>query len=126
MPTYDYQCHICQKVEEHIHAISENPEYKCPDCGTIMPKIFTLNTTGFVLKGGTPAIHYKEKRNRLKRNQELKNKQQKKRGPSVKPNIAGVETRTWSDAQKMAKEAGLNHESYKPWVEKEKNKKIIV
>ena len=42
------------------------------------------------------------------------------------PNIAGVRTDSWSDAQKMAKEAGMNHESYTPFVEKEKKKKIIV
>lgn len=128
MPAYDYQCEKCKKIEEYIHSISENPEYKCPECKTVMVRLFTINTTGFIMKGGTPAINYREKRQRLKKQEKLNKKQRKKfsDGPQIKPNIAGVETGTWSDAQKMAKEAGLNHESYTPFVEKEKKKKITV
>lgn len=128
MPTYDYKCEKCKKIKEEIHRISESPEYKCPDCGTVMVRLFTLNRTGFILKGGTPSINYKEKRQRLKRSEELAKKQRKRYGhftPEVKPNIAGVETESWSDAQKLAKESGMNHESYTPYVEKEKKKKII-
>lgn len=128
MPTYEYQCDQCKKIYEQIHRISENPEYKCPECGMVMTKLFSVNVTGFIMKGGTPAINYKEKRLRMKKSEKLKLKQKEKYGdgPKVKPNIAGVETGTWSDAQKMAKEAGLNHESYTPFVEREKKKKIIV
>lgn len=126
MPTYNYKCPSCQKVEEKIHLISETPEYKC--CGVVMEKIFTPNIGGFILKGGTAAIHYREKQQRLKKAEKLKEKQKAVHGsgPRIQPNIAGVEVDSWSDAQKMAKEAGLNHESYSPYVEKEGKKKIIV
>lgn len=128
MPTYNYSCPSCEKIEEQFHKMSENPEYKCPDCGTVMVRLISPNSSGFIIRGGTPTTNYREKRLRKKRSHELKRKQQERQdeGPQVKPNIAGVETGTWSDAQKLAKEAGMNHESYTPFVEKEKKKKIVV
>lgn len=128
MPVYDFQCKKCQKIEEYIRSISDNSEVKCSKCNTPMTRLFTLNTTGFIIKGGSPTIHYREKRLRMKKREKITKKQKERynESPQVKPNIAGVETGTWADAQKMAKEAGLNHESYTPFVEKEKKKKIIV
>jgi putative FmdB family regulatory protein len=128
MPTYDYQCTACKRKEEKIHRISENPEFKCPDCGEVMERLFSPNAGGFIFKGGTPTINDREKRLRKKRSEKLKIKQERHRqdSPQVQPNIAGVQTDSWADAQKMAKEAGMNHESYTPFVEKEKKKKIIV
>jgi putative FmdB family regulatory protein len=127
MPAYDYKCEKCDLVEEKIHMMSESPEYKCSVCGEKMVRMFSVNTSGFIMKGGTPTTHWKEKRQRMKKSEELSVKQQQNgnRGPKVRPNIAGVETGTWSDAQKMAKEAGLNHESYTPYVEKEKKKLVV-
>jgi len=37
------------------------------------------------------------------------------------PNVGGVTVDTWSDASKLAKESGMNAESYKPMIEKEKS-----
>ena len=128
MPTYDYQCEKCEIREEHIHGISEEPEIKCPECKKKMVRLISLSAGGFIFKGGTPAIHDREKRLRKKRSEQLKVKQEERRAssPQVQPNIAGVRTDSWADAQKMAKEAGMNHESYTPYVEKEKKKKIKV
>ena len=39
---------------------------------------------------------------------------------SLQPNVAGMEVESWSDAQKVAKEAGLRPETYEPIIEKEK------
>ena len=129
MPTYDYSCPSCGVKEEHIHSIKENPDYKCPECGIVMKNIISRNSTGFIMRYGTPAIHYREKQQRKKNSVKMENKQKERwgnAGPKVTPNIAGVRTESWSDAQKMAKEAGMNHESFTPYVEKEKKKKIIV
>jgi len=128
MPTYDYYCKKCNVTREETHRIFENPKIRCIECGSLMTRIISLNTTGFIFKGGTPTINWREKRHRLKKREEIGKRQKEKHntGPKVKPNIAGVETESWSDAQKMAKEAGMNHESYTPWVEKEKRKRIIV
>ncbi len=125
---YDYLCSKCDIREEHIHGISENPEIKCPKCKKKMERMISASVGGFIFKGGTPAIHDREKRIRKKRGEVLKKKQEARRAesPQVQPNIAGVRTDSWSDAQKMAKEAGMNHESYTPYVEKEKKKKIKV
>ncbi len=129
MPTYDYSCSSCKVVEEHIHPINDEPKYKCPKCGKVMKKIISGSFGGFIMKGGTPAIHYREKQQRLKNSEKMEKKQRQTwgdSGPKIAPNIAGVRTDSWSDAQKMAKEAGMNHESYTPYVEKEKKKKIII
>jgi hypothetical protein len=89
-----------------------------------MVRKISLNMNGFIFKGGTPITHWKEKQSRLKRSEVMAERQKKHGpGPSIKPNIAGVETGTWADAQKMAKEAKMNHESFTPWVEKEKKEK---
>ena len=129
MPTYDYRCVSCDNTKEYFHSITEEPEYKCPECQSLMKKIISRNCTGFTILGGSPAIHYREKQQRTKNSEKMKKKQEERwggKGPKVTPNIAGVKTDSWSDAQKMAKEAGMNHESYTPFVEKEKKKKIIV
>lgn len=122
MPAYDYRCDKCHITREETHGVFENPKIRCLKCGRLMIRVISPNKTGFVFKGGTPAINWREKRNRLKKRKEI-GKRQKERystRPEVAPNVAGVRTESWSDAQKMAKEAGMNHESYTPWVEKEK------
>ncbi len=128
MPTYDYRCNKCESVEEYIHLMSENPEIKCSECEEVMERMFSPNGGGFIFKGGTEVIHDREKRARKKRSEELKVKQlrHKHDSPKPQPNVAGHRTDSWADAQKLAKEAGMNHESYTPFVEKEKKKKIIV
>lgn len=128
MPSYDYHCDKCSITREETHGVFENPKIRCFECGKLMTRVISPNRTGFIFKGGTPSINWREKRNRLKKRKEIGKKQKEKHamGPEVAPNIAGVRTESWSDAQKMAKEAGMNHESYAPWVEKEKKKEIIV
>ena len=131
MPTYDYRCESCDIVEEHRHLMSEDPQIKCSDCGSLMKKQISLSCGGIIFKGGTPEIHDREKRMRKRRSEQLAVKQRQKYGdlsPEVTPNIAGVRQESWSDCQKLAKECGLNADSYKPMVEKEKKKKkgIIV
>ena len=126
MPTYDYGCPKCKIKKDEFHGMSESPVIVCPQCGGKMDKLISPNFGGVIFKGGTPAIHDREKRNRKKRSEQLAQKQKSKYGdlsPRIRPNIAGVETESWSDAQKMAKEAGMNSDSYTPWVEKEKKKK---
>lgn len=128
MPSYDYQCKKCGRIEEFLHSIKDNPVYKCPDCKKVMVRLFTLNRTGFIMKGGTPAINYREKQYRLKKRDKLAKKEKERfgTGSEIQPNVAGMETDSWSDAQKVAKEAGMDTESYKPYIKKEKKKKIKV
>jgi putative FmdB family regulatory protein len=128
MPTYEYQCKKCKSIEEFTHSIKDNSKYKCPKCKKVMVRLISLNRTGFIMKGGTPAINYREKQLRLKRREKLAVKEKARfgSGPQIQPNVAGMETDSWSDAQKVAKEAGMDTESYTPYIEKEKKNKIKV
>jgi putative FmdB family regulatory protein len=127
MATYDYQCSECNFKEEQIHSMKENPLFFCPICKEDgkeiqMKKVFTINTSGFIIKGGTEAINWKEKRHHIKKNKELSIRQIERYGTSgvkLKPNVGGLEQESWSDAAKLAKEAGMNADSYKPMIEKE-------
>ena len=126
MATYDYRCKECGVEEEHVHKMSETPEIKCPKCTGIMERVVGNSFGGFIFKGGTPSTHWREKRQRTKRSEEMGRIQRSKYGdigPKVQPNVAGVETGSWTDASKLAKEAGMNTESYKPWIDKEKKAK---
>jgi hypothetical protein len=93
-----------------------------------MQRQFSINAGGFVIKGGSESINWKEKRYRLKRNDEMAVRQKNRygTGPKIQPNIAGVQQDSWSDCQKLAKESGMNAESFQPWVDKEKKPKIQV
>ena len=127
MPTYDYSCPDCGIVEEQIHSMNVKPDFFCPQCKAVgkevkMSRLFTINMAGFIIRGGTDASHYKEKRTHLKRSAELGVRQIERYGTTgtkLTPNVGGLEQSSWSDAAKLAKEAGMNAESYKPLIEKE-------
>lgn len=123
MPSYDYKCPSCGFQEEYIHSIKASPEYLCPKCNTVMGRLISRNTTGFIFKGGTETMSWKEKRIRMKRSNDLGVKQIDRYGggPKLRPNVAGHETETWSDAAKLAKEAGMDSSTYDAHIEKEKN-----
>lgn len=121
MPTYDYHCSKCEKTEEHIHGMLEQPEILCSSCNTVMQKV--IGVSQFSIKGGTEASHWKEKRYRLQRSEEMSKRQRARYGDQMKaaPNVMGHRTDTWSDAQKLAKECNIPTDSYEPWVAKEKS-----
>jgi putative FmdB family regulatory protein len=125
MPRYDYKCPACSFIEEYIHSMKEDPEFFCPKCNgqhIKMERQISFNHGSFIIKGGSVAKEWKEERYRLKRSADLGVRQIERygSGPRVKPNVAGIEVDSWSDAAKMAKEAGLSAESYTPMIEKEK------
>ena len=124
MARYDYSCPECGLTREEIHSMKETPAFYCEDCKTKGKEVQLLKVfspTMFFIRGGTEATHWKEKRIRMDRRSDLGVKQIERygSGPRARPNVAGVETETWSDAAKMAKEAGLNPTSYEPIIEKE-------
>jgi putative FmdB family regulatory protein len=128
MPLYDYKCPTCGAVTEQTHSIKESPSIPCPECEktgstVVMERMISLNRNGFIVKGFTEAMSWKVKRDRMKNNAELGMKQIERygNGTRLQPNVAGMETDSWSDAQKVAKEAGMNADSYEPLIEKEKS-----
>jgi putative FmdB family regulatory protein len=132
MPAYDYACGECGYQEEHTHGMLEKPDIKCPKCFAVMEKVFSLNIGGFILKGGTPAINYREKQYRHKRSEEMARRQKERYGiggATCKPNIAGIETGSWANAHKIAQEikpeTGIVPETYVPLAAKEKQGLIV-
>lgn len=126
MAIYDYYCDKCGLTEEFVHGMMEKPEIICSECKSIMEKIISSNFGGFILKGGTPAIHYREKLNRHKHIEEMTQRQRERYGESarIKPNIAGIETGSWNNAytiaQEIKKETGIIPETYAELAIKEK------
>ena len=39
MPTYDYQCSKCKKVQERFHGMSESPNVICANCTIVMTRM---------------------------------------------------------------------------------------
>ena len=129
MPAYDYKCLKCGNIEEIEHKMSETLAMTCGECGGVLERQISSNFGGFLIKGGSSSIHWKEKRLRHKMNDEAGVRMQKRygdAGPKVRPNIMGVQQESWSDCQKLAKECGMNANSYQPLIEREKKKKIQV
>lgn len=126
---YDYKCSKCGHVEEVVHKISEDPSLICSSCGSEMIRQISLSGGGFLIKGGSSSIHHREKHLRTKMNEEAGIRMKARygdTGPKAVPNIAGVRQESWSDCQKLAKECGMNSNSYQPMVDKESKKKIQV
>jgi putative FmdB family regulatory protein len=128
MPTYDYRCNECQKILEVTHSIKEDPAIECPSClekgrKSIMERMISFNVGGFIFKQWTESKAYKVKRDKHHESKELSVRQMDRwgGGPRLQPNVAGHEVESWSDAQKLAKEAGMRSDSYAPLVEKEKH-----
>ncbi|MBN2380286.1 zinc ribbon domain-containing protein [candidate division WOR-3 bacterium] len=51
MPTYEYHCASCGKSFEKIHAMSENPDVICPECGAKALRQIS-GGAGIIMKGG--------------------------------------------------------------------------
>ena len=129
MPRYEYRCPKCGLIKEELHSIKVDPEFICPACqmgggeSNKMERLISRNFGGFVIKGGSPSAAWKEKRLRSKKNADLGVRQVDRYGggPRLQPNVAGMEVDSWSDAANLAKEAGMNADSYEPMIEKEKH-----
>ena len=125
MPTYEYRCDSCGNVQEEMHSIKSDPEIQCKNCESQEPmtRLISMNGGGFMVKGDSSTKLWKESRLRHKKNADLEVKQIERygNGPKLNPNVAGQETESWSDAQKLAKEAGIDPKTYDPYVASEKN-----
>jgi len=127
MPTYEYRCNDCGIVDEVTHSIKEDPDIFCPQCKTAgkevkMERLISLNKSGgFFFKQWTEAQVHKIGRDKRKQNNELEMRQIERysSGPKLRPNVAGMETESWSDAKKLASEAGMNTASYDAQIAKE-------
>jgi putative FmdB family regulatory protein len=123
MPTYEYRCNSCGKIQEEIHSIKTNPEIACQNCEEKpMERLISLNISGFIT-GDTEAKLWKEKRHRKKKNADLDIRQIERygTGPRLTPNVGGQEVGSWSEAKKLAKDKGKNTSSYDKYIRNEKS-----
>lgn len=128
MPTYDYKCPECNSVGEITHSIKVDPDYACPECEkegkTVkLVRLISPNSNSFIFKQWTEAMAWKSKRDHHKKEKDLAVKQIERYGSGnrLQPNVAGMQVDSWSDAKQLAKEAGMNADSYEPHIQKEKN-----
>jgi putative FmdB family regulatory protein len=126
MPTYDYRCNDCNTVHEVTHSIKESPDIFCPCCKEVgkevkMERLISMNKAGFIFKQWTEAQVHKVGRDKRKQNLDLEKRQIERygSGPRLQPNVAGMEVDSWSDAKKLASEAGMNTTSYDGMIAKE-------
>ena len=67
MPTYEYQCHCCEKRFEEFKPISSAPYASCPKCQTEVKRLIS-GGTGIIFKGsGFYLTDYKNKKMPLKK-----------------------------------------------------------
>jgi putative FmdB family regulatory protein len=52
MPIYEYHCHQCHKVSEHLQKINDPAPHTCPHCGKEGQLSKQLSQAAFHLKGG--------------------------------------------------------------------------
>ena len=123
MPTYQYTCPECAVTADVLRGISDKSPENCKQCGKPMTRDFVPGGVGHV-RGSTPAKGYKESRLRVKRNADLGVRQIERHGsgPSIIPNVDGVETGSWAEAAKLAKESGKRTALYNEMAEKEKHR----
>lgn len=130
MPSYKYEC----KVESCLHrfdkfcSIQESLNVDCEVCGGETIKILTPVSLNFPGDGWI-SKNLRIARQMQEKNKKLDAKQQERLFysrdiPKLAPNVGGEETGSWADAQKLAKDRGLNTASYDKVVAKEKAEKI--
>ena len=124
MPTYEYTCPACGESFEVFKAMSrcEDPE-ACPKCEQIGDRQFPRpSVPNFVLKGdGWAGKAIRVKGQMKSRRETLAQKERDHVAPpmTLKPNVGGEETGTWSEAKKLAGSKGKDTSSYEPLVQKE-------
>jgi putative FmdB family regulatory protein len=127
MPTYEYKCPECNIVMEVTHSIKKTPDIFCPsdnhpeDSKIKMERLISRNSAGFIFKQWTEAQTFKIGRDKRKQNADLEVRQIERygSGPRLQPNVAGMEVDSWSDAKKVASEAGMSTTSYDSLIAKE-------
>lgn len=126
MPAYTYYCDGC---ETDFEAIAERTEctiaQPCPMCEIKAERQF--GRIGFILKGDGWVGKNQRLKNQMKdKNSRLSRKSREKSKDAnvrLRPNVAGEETDTWTDAKKLARSKGKDTTSYEGYVRKERSGK---
>ena len=125
MPIYAFKCPECDNEFDRMLKLADyDTPQACPECEhTPCPRRvtkvnFNLPGDGWASKNGRVAGHMRKKNQRIVRRQDEKKRDQ----PPVHlvPNVNGVQTGTWKEAQKYAASLGKDAKSYDNHVRREK------
>lgn len=125
MPLYAFQCKSCDHQFDRMLKLKDydNPQ-DCPACGASGAKRritgvrFNLPGDGWASKNGRLSAHMRKKNDRLTRKQDEKLRDQP--GVRLAPNVDGVRTGTWKEAQALAASKGKDAKTYESKVRREK------
>lgn len=127
MPLYSHECQECEhRFDVWCKMDERNEPAECPECKAVdsKPVITQIN---FI----TPGDGWASKNNRIQSQMRKKNERLREKGrersreqpvATLAPNVDGVRTESWSDAQKLARDKGKDTSTYAPMVAKEKAK----
>ena len=123
MPTYVYECDVCEIAYEEMVPLARYKEPQpCPKCGklheqVIQPVGFNLVGDGWTGKNLRIAGQMRKKNERLDRKQ---NEFKMDGGvPTLAPNVGGERVGSWAEATKLAKDKGKDTSGYKRLAQKE-------
>lgn len=125
MPTYEYQCGVCEHQFDMFLPMSRSSERPpCPECKADQTIKRVSQSLNVIFAGDDWATKNNRIRGQMARkNQKLDAKQnERKRDAPVTqlvPNVGGERFDTWSEAQKFAGSKGLDTKTYESVVKKD-------
>ena len=124
MPMYAYQCPECEHAFDEMQKLANFddpmpcPECKHEACPRQVTKVnFNLPGDGWASKNGR--ISGQMTKRLQSRNARVEAKKREEPLMNLVPNVEGLETGTWKEAQKFAKSVGKDSRTYDKMVSKE-------
>ena len=116
MPIYNYFCEKCDKTfDEMLKVADYQTPQPCPSCKELAPRMLEAPGLNFPGDGWMTKNLRVEKQMRENRNRVGRRSNQRKLDgalPSMVPNVGGEETKTWSEAARLAQDKGLDPTGY--------------
>lgn len=125
MPTYNYECEVCEIEFEELVGLAQYQEPQpCPQCEALSKRTIG-RFPGVVFQGDS----WVGKNNRVagqmrKKNEHLAAKEREQKGdgmiPKLAPNVEGEQVASWSEAAKLARSKGKDTSGYERMARKVK------
>lgn len=125
MPMYAFECESClHRFDEVVKLADYDKPQACPDCGESAKRL--ISAVNFNLPGdGFPGKNLRVQRQMQEKNKRLAGKEREFKHdggvPTLVPNVNGEQTRSWAEAEKLAKSKGKDTTGYATLARKEKS-----